>query len=67
MPPQTRRTYTKELQSFLSGCKCVAVRAVADAEVDAAVVKYMTMLYTAGHQASRGERLLAGLLHYAPE
>lgn len=68
-----RQIYVKELDQFLEWLRksewtpAVGGDNTEDAEVDAHIVRYMTELWLQGHQASRGERLLCGLVFFSPE
>ena len=62
--PKTLRKYKKELSAFLKRCDRPLV---IDTVVDEELVGRIQHLFEKGHQPSRGEVLLASVLHFWPE
>ena len=60
---KTTAKYRKELSAFTTSC---TVPLKIDPAIDAELVSYMQKLYEEGHQPSRGECLLAGVLFLWP-
>ena len=65
--PKVERYYKLALEKFVSWANSLSLRLVSDASVDEALTQYMTEMYLLGQQSSEGDKLLAGLLHFAPE
>ena len=59
--------YQNELEQVLKFADLSDTSLVSDAEVDGALVAYFNRCYFAGEQSDKGEKVLAALLHYAPE
>ena len=63
----TVEKYQLEVQQFVEEANRRKVRLTGDVAVDAEVVHRFNSLFAQGHQPNRGEVLLAGLMHFAPE
>ena len=63
----TEISYRKEVCRFIRFCDQENVRLTGDAEVDGALVRHLHGLFLAGYGRDKPERLMAGLLHFAPE
>ena len=59
--PRVAEGYRQEARSFFAWCTQRRLRLVAADETDKALVAYMNSLFFAGHQAWRGQKLLASL------
>jgi len=57
--------YGKEVDEFLQKTKADPAKE-SDAQIDEKVVKYCESLFFSGYQASRGMKLLAGIMHRWP-
>ena len=65
--PKVERYYRLALEKFIAWADQRKIHLTADARVDAALTQYMTQRFLEGQQSSEGDKLLAGLLHFAPE
>ena len=65
--PKVERYYRLALEKFVAWADRHKTPLTSDARVDAALTQYMTQLFLEGQQSSEGDKLLAGLLHFAPE
>ena len=65
--PKVERYYKLALEKFIKWADGRKVALTSDAKVDQALTQYMTDMFLRGLQSSEGDKLLAGLLHYAPE
>ena len=63
----TEAVYRQEAEGFLDFADRRSLPLGSDGEVDGALVEHMNALFASGQQASAGDKLLAGLLHFAPE
>ena len=63
----TLARYRKELLSWRAQADSRCERLVEDTEVDASIVNWSSEWFERGHQPSRGDVLLAALLHRLPE
>ncbi|MBM3947591.1 MAG: hypothetical protein FJ315_09395 [SAR202 cluster bacterium] len=65
--PATSRMYQEELDCFRATAEKEKWSLVTDEDIDGHLVDHMNSLYFTGHQAWRGEKLLAGFVHFFPE
>jgi integrase len=65
--PKAEAYYRASLTKFVKWSDNLGIRLVTDSDVDSALAKCMTEMYLLGQQSSEGDKLLAGLLHFAPE
>ena len=65
--PKVERYYKLSLSKFILWADEQRIGLTSDSSVDIALTRYMTELYLCGHQSSEGDKLLAALLHFAPE
>ena len=65
--PKVERYYKLALEKFVAWADKDARALSSDAKIDEALTKYMTEMFLTGLQSSEGDKLLAGLLHFAPE
>ena len=63
-----RRRYGLELDAFLAYCGGKASRPLrTPTEVDEALVDYLNALFFQGHESSKGDQLMAGLMYRFPD
>ena len=65
--PKVERYYKLSLSKVVLWADEQRIALTSDSLVDNAFTQYMTELYLCGHQSLEGDKLLAGLLHFAPE
>ena len=65
--PKVERYYKLSVGKFIKWADRHKKALTSDAQVDQALTQYMTDMFLEGLQSSEGDKLLAGLLHFAPE
>ena len=65
--PATEKKYQKIVEEFLLFADAAELRLVADAEVDAGVVRWMNTRFERGRPTTDGDFLMAGLLFFQPQ
>ena len=63
----TEKMYLKELRSFLDSTKPAVFNPDNPEQVDQCLVQHMNQQFLDGHQAFRGDRLIASFLHHYPQ
>ena len=65
--PKVERYYKLALEKFVTWADKSSKALTSDGKIDEALTQYMTEMFLTGLQSSEGDKLLAGLLHFAPE